>query len=230
MFALPYDINEKLPGWYAVEALCIALAVVFLIRASRAKAAGGPPSVPKINRGFAVFFIALMITRVLFTFSDYERLANDKTPLYATYVLFGYLSSLVGIALLAYLVDTFMLESKRKTLTWIVILITIGNAGVIVVTVATQSTPLLEVARWVVYGSTGMVFIIVILIYGGLARQSTGSLRRNAILSLLGVGIAVLGTLLDSDYLAQAGLVPIYFPPIIMLVGLVIFALGQREV
>ncbi len=228
MLALPYNLAEKLPGWYAVMALCIILSVIFFIRAQHAKAKKSPPSVMSINRGFGIFFIALLLTRILFIFSDYERLARDNnTILYNTFVLFGYLSSLVGISILAYVADTYMLESKRRVLTWVAILVTLANAANIVLWVYTQLIPII-VPRLVVYGSTGLVFVMVLLIYGGLARQSTGNLRRNAIITMLGIAIAVAGTLLDSELLL--GLVPIYIPPIIMFGGLIIFALGQRQV
>ncbi len=230
MFALPYNINDKLPGWYAVMGLCAVLAIIFLFRAARAKKRESPPTVVTINRGFALFFLAFMITRVLFAYSDYERLNHvDETDLYATYVLFGYLSSLLGISVLAYLTDTYMLETKRHIFTKVAIAVTIANTGFIILWVTTQLIPL-NVPRFMIYGSTTLVFVMILLIYGGLARQSTGKLRRNAIISLFGILIAVLGILLDMQFIAQSAVIPIYIPPIVTFIGLLFFALGQHEV
>ncbi|HMF33176.1 MAG TPA: hypothetical protein VKK79_17250 [Candidatus Lokiarchaeia archaeon] len=229
LLSLPYNLAEKLPGWYAVIALCAVLSIVFLVRMSRAKQKKAPPSVWKINRGFAIFFLTFLTCRVLFIFSDYERLANGQTRLYSTFVLVGFLCVLGGIAVIAFLADSYMLARPGKTLTWIAVVVFAANVVFIVLAVSTTFIDL-SIPRWVLYISVGIIFIIVLFIFFSLARQSTGTLRRNAILALLGLGAALIGSLLDSDAIVQMNIIPIFLPPIIVFVGLFLFALGQREI
>ncbi|GAB4313735.1 MAG: hypothetical protein Kow0069_14990 [Promethearchaeota archaeon] len=229
IMALAYNLSDKIPGWVVVIGFCVALCAFFLARSSKSRRGDFPASTWKLELGFAAFFLSFAVTRVLFLFSDFERLANDESRLYQTYVLFGYLSSLVGIANLARLADTHLLSSRRRVLTWTSVGLVVVNSAFIVAAV-TAGLEALHVPRLVVYGSTGLVFAFVMVIYGKLARQSSGVLRRNAWTTLAGAAVAVAGVLMDSDYLAQAGLIPIWVPAVVVLVGLSLFALGQRRV
>jgi EamA domain-containing membrane protein RarD len=229
LLSLPYSLAEKEPGWIAVIILSAILAIVFFVRASRVRKSDAPASVWKINRGYGLFFVALVACRTLFIFSDFEQNVNGTTPLYSTYVLVGFLCILAGLVVIASLADTYMLARPRKTLTWVVLAVLATN---VVFLVFAESMPTIDltIPRWVQYISIGLVFLIVLFVFLSLARQSTGTLRRNALITLLGLGIALIGSLLDSASIAQLNIIPIYLPPIIMFVGIIFFALGQREV
>lgn len=227
---LSYDLAEKMIGWFAVMALCVVLGTIFLVRTMKARDSE-VESTKYVFFAYTMFFYMFAVTRLLFYFSDLERQSlppgvTDST-LYNQWVLLAYIASLVAMIFIVHMIEMYALARDRKILT----LITMGVTALCVAfTVATLFTDvILNVARVAMYGAMGVLFLSVFYLFFQLARNSSGTLRKNAFLSIVGILILLVGILADSEFVTAWGFVPIWLPAIIAGVGLFIFALGQRK-
>lgn len=230
---LAYDLGTKMIGWGSAMAVCAVLGTIFLVRAVKARKSD-VISVKWINIGYTLFFYFYILTRLFFLFSDFERIntpeGSPDTLMYTRYVLFAYLWSLTAIVFIIFTIERWMLAREKKTLTWLSVGFTLICAAFAVMTFFIDNSNLINIARATEYAGAGLFFVILLYLMYKLAKDSSGIIKRNAIISLVGVVLIVTGILMDSEFLVRLlGPELIWLPGIMASVGLVIFGFGQRR-
>ncbi|MHA1734356.1 MAG: hypothetical protein ACTSU5_20645 [Promethearchaeota archaeon] len=230
---LGYDLGLKMLGWGSAVAVCLVLGITFVVRTVKARKSD-VVSVKWVYLGYSLFFLLYVLTRFFFFLSDIERVNTPEgapdTIWYTRWVMFAYLASLIAMTFIIYTIERWMLARERRLLTWIALGSTLFCAGFAATSFFTDNSSLINIARFAEYGAAGLFFVILLYLMYRLAKDSSGVIKRNALISLVGVILIVTGILLDSEFLVKllgAGL--IWLPGVVAAVGLVVFGLGQRK-
>ncbi|MHA1819378.1 MAG: hypothetical protein ACTSVC_02825 [Promethearchaeota archaeon] len=220
---LNYDFwTEKFPFWLAFIILTFFLALVFIKRGLNVKSE--IKSQKYIYFGYASFLYSYIITRIFFILSDLERMHNGKY--YATYVLTGYIFTISALTLLIFTMEKYLVFKTKKAFSIISFIGLISTLIFLIISFFNENIIIL--GRIMAYIFSGITILFVFTLYLYLGLHTSGKLRRNIILSFVGLIIMAVGILSDMEYLAQAGIIPIQIPPIIAALGEVLFVLGQK--
>lgn len=247
MGCLPYDITIKFYSWLVVIIYVVIIGVLFLNKMRNASDAVKSQKV--MYRSIALFFFFYTGVRILFLFSDFERDANCQTLLYFQFVFLGYICSILAFVNLMYFGEKYVIRMERHYVSIMVIIAVIIDAIIVL------SLPILvDLYAQSAFGSgyspaeyeqsvlllTGVVRIfnyviqytcigIVLMLYIYLIMKSTGKVRRNSIITLLGLAIASAAALLETDALLSSGAIPPWLSPALFAVGISVFAFSYLK-
>lgn len=216
----------KLPAWGTFIVFGIIVAVIY---AKRGVAVG-----KEVKSQRAVYFsyvglvLGYVITRILFLFSDIERLANGDSQLYIIYVLTGYLASTIGFTSLIIVAEKYLITNTKYIFSILISVLTAVLAVLIII--ASSGVDVRIYGRTIIYSVAVLGFPIVFFLYSYIAVKATGHLRNNAIITLVGMVTMVVGVFSDTDSLTSSGLVPYILPPIITAIGVLIISKGLKQI
>jgi hypothetical protein len=222
---VPYNLPLKIVIWSITILVSIWIGILFYIIAQKVKSES--PSIARIKKGYGTFFLGWALTRVFFLLSDFELDRNGETSLYAVLLVTGYLFLLFALAILMYGIESSIEERKSLILTKIIIGGCVVNLIFWGLCLFTPS--IITFAKYFGYSLGAVVGIIVIIFYFWLAKKSTGSLRKNVIINLLGITLIFLGQTLDSTYVVFLFDSVIWVPAIVSLVGVLVFYWSQKK-
>ena len=120
--------------------------------------------------------------------------------------------------------EKYIIKKTKHVLTYIIAIVLIVDIIMIIF------PGFLPIVRYINYGLFYSTAGILLLIYLYLFRKTSGKLRRNALLTILGLAICALASLLETDYLISEGIVQPYYSPILFSIGASILAYGQRQI
>jgi hypothetical protein len=86
-----------------------------------------------------------------------------------------------------------------------------------------------NIAQYTVYAMSTVAGLVVLAFYMKLIAKTTGIVKKEFIFSLLGICIMFLGVIFDSSMITSLLSIPIFLPPIITCIGMIIFSFSQRK-
>jgi hypothetical protein len=229
LFALNYYIWDKEPLWIAVSILAIICGFLLLARSKQITDLGKQTN--PVFRGYGLFCFGYAAGRILFILSDFEFNIHDQSALYVQLVLLAYI---VGILSAIFLISTFesiIMKMKNGLLTKIYIIIFLVDLGMFfILLIPNIPTDIITYFRYLNIGASLIGFLIVLGLYYKIIRETTGDLRKNALLSFIGLILLIAGTFLDSQLVINYIHIPIWIPGIPPIVGIIILMYSQRSV
>jgi len=167
-----------------------------------------------IFRSFALLFILMSVTRIVFIFAYYFE------PWYNFFLVVGYAFGALSLLPIIFTLEKWLIKWSRRIFTIIGVTLNILSFYFLIFKVL--ESPILRLIHQI-----GMPFLAVafLILYLYLIKNSIGIVRKKAILTLLGMFIFVLGILLDSEQMLFSSLETPYFN-FLMYISPVIFVLG----
>ncbi|MHA1343996.1 MAG: hypothetical protein ACTSQG_08415 [Promethearchaeota archaeon] len=242
MGCLPYDITIKFWSWTIVIIYCAIISMLFLVKMS--KAPKEIKSQREMFRSIALFFLFYIGVRIFFLLSDFERDANCESILYFQYVFLGYICGILAFLSITYFGEKYIIRKTKNIASSAIIICVIIDIIIVIflpyivkyVVITkygenyTQAeykhiVPFISnIVRYFNYAVQYSTMGLILVFYIYLIIKSTGTIRRNALVTLLGLAIAATAAFLETDALISSGLIPPFVSPIIFTTGVTIFA------
>lgn len=169
----------------------------------------------RVYLGYGLFCLCFGLTRFLFVFADFTGDLHDNV------MVVGYLTAILGILFVVFILETYLLKTKKvlSIVTFILfIFLIIASAGL------TSRDDALNIIYILI--PAALIATVISFIY--FIVNSTGASRKKATGALLGILFMFGGHLIDSnlfnDYIAD---VPEILPPIILIFGVFFFTISQ---
>ncbi len=227
LFALPYDVNIKTILWIPVMVYLAVIGTIF-IRKSK-KAPKEIVSQKAMYRGMAFIFYLYIPVRLFFMLSDFERvrpgypLVGD-TDLYFQFVALSYVCAISAFLNIIFVFEKYIIRRTK-------FIMTIVFGILLVVNIILLFFPsLMQTMRYINYVPLYIEVITLFLLYLYLAKKTSGKLRRNSLIAIVGLAFMAAAAFLESENLSASGLILPYYSPLMFAIGATIFAIGQRQV
>jgi hypothetical protein len=214
---LPYNLYEKAIPWIIVMFYCGIMGTVFLIKTMRASKE--VKFQKNMYRTISVILYLYISIRIFFLFSDIERDNFGDSFLYDQFVAIAYIITGVAFLNIIYFLESSVLRKTKHAISYAIIILIIVD--VLIVSIFTDYIKLL---RYFNYGLAYSEIVIILAIYLYLTVKSTGKLRTNSALTLLGLAIAGAASFLEMDAILMSGNIPAFISPITFAVGITIFS------
>lgn len=172
--------------WLFMIVALFSLGIIFLRRANDFKKKE-LKSTYQLNLGIGIFMIFYGITRICFIFSNfYSVYYNEQLIQFQIWIRIAYILSIFALAFLVFGLEKYFIPTK-------------GIASIILVIfgILTIFLPY-NVLRVIDYSVMPIYMIFIMSSYVYLAVKSSGIIRRNALISLLGLLLFFIGIFLDS--------------------------------
>ena len=213
---LPYDLTIKTIAWIVVMVYLIIIGILFIIKHRKAS------KEVKFHIAVALFFFLYVVARVFFILSDYERDVHNISLLYYRFVAISYVCFVIAFLGIIYVFEKYI--TNRYIIIYIVIPILTINIVMIFF------PDFMGIVRYINYGllyfETGILFLLYIYVF----RKTSGRVRKNSLITIIGLVIMSAAAILEMDYLITEGIVMPYYSPIFFAIGATIFAYGQRQI
>ena len=219
---LLYDLRVKTISWIIAIIYLAILGIIFLRRMS--KVDKEMKSVRILYRSIAFFFFLYIGNRIFFILSDFERDAFGTTDFHYQLVNIGYIFTELVFINLLYYGEKFAIKKTKFALSYIT------GAIIIIEAILVVNPEYFLIVRALTYGLTYTLLILVILLFLRLRSQSTGDLKKNFTITLMGLIIIALAALLETDALLSTGAIPPYLTPILFAIGATIITVGFRAI
>ncbi len=229
---LPYDPTIKLYAWIIAIVYIGAIGIMFFFK--MLKVSKEIKSQKEMFRSIGFFLYCYIGVRIFFLFSDLERNINCESLVYFQLVFLGYICSTLAFLNIVHFGEKYILTKTKMKITYIVsvcliidALIVIFLPNIVAFGKSQYGLTLLEIAIIIRYFNYAVQYgtgSTLLLLYIYLAIKSTGKLRINALITLTGLVIATIASLLETDALLSSGNIPPYLSPIIFCIGITIFA------
>jgi len=218
---LKYDLPTKFWSWIIVLAYTGILTIIFIKR--MVKADRNFPSQRFLYRSFAGVFICYIINRVFFILSDFERDLNDTTILHYQFVLFAYIFSSLAFLNLLYFGEKFIIKKTKFMLSYITIVV------LVIELILVFFPEMFLLARAISYGLSYALMMLVLILFIRIIIKSTGAIRTDFIITLIGFVIIAAGAILETDALLTTGIIPPWLTPLCFASGASIVTYGLRS-
>ncbi len=199
--------------WLLAIGLMYGIGIVFWIRSKRS---GVIPSQSWMLKSFALFFFLQGATRIVFTISYFIE------PYYNLLLALGYAFGAVALLPLVFTIEKWSVPQTRRFFT--ILGIVIGLISFYFVIENSQS----ELSRMIQNFAMPVMMVLFLILYLWMIKNSTGVVRKKAILALVGALIFVIGILLDSETFIESMPIIFHFAPIMFMVGEIIIGISQK--
>lgn len=174
----------------------------------------------RVFLGYGLFLLLYGFTRLFFLIAKIYGdlyLIEEKD----FYLIWGYLVGLLGVIIIIYIMETYLLKTK-KILTTITIILSLINI------VALMGLTTKDFALNMIYILLPSVIVAVCISYIYLIFKSTGSSRRKATWALIGIVTIFIGHIIYTHiFRSFIEEFPFYISPIIIMIGVLIFTVSQ---
>lgn len=172
---------------------------------------------PKLGfLSYSLFCVFFGLTRLVYILAVYS------TNSYDYFVLWGYIFSILSVILYLYVLETQAVTFTHKVFTIIMI---VCFSITLIALFGYLTRDLAVIFMWAL-APFGVAVIMVLYIY--IAVKTTSKVRTKAILILIGISLIFSSHLMDSElFITSFPFVPLYIPPIFLIVGLLIFTYAQ---
>ncbi|MGQ4873730.1 MAG: hypothetical protein ACP6IY_06595 [Promethearchaeia archaeon] len=198
--------------WIITISGCFIGALLFIIKANKMEL----KSQKWLYLGYGVFFIFFSLMRIFYIVAVYIPENYDL------YTSLGYVVGTIGLIFWLYVLETQMIKSTKGI--FVAISIVMFAVAVIGLTGIIER----ELALNIINITTPFSISVVFFMYMYIAVKGTGEVRKKAIWLIVGLLLIMLGHAMDSEF--WAGNFPDFpyeIPPIVMLIGLLIFLITQ---
>jgi hypothetical protein len=235
---------KSLAEFYSIRTLLLIIFIVvllagfiaFVIKSRQAE----NPATKRIKLGYGLFGLTYAMTRIFFLFSDYESAITypATTQLHLVWVTAAYSVTFVSLLVIYATVERLILH--RKPILTVIATIAFGICLVaMVLTVfgvglnlaVNPPTGPHVIAQWSLYITGPILMLGLALLYIVIIRNSTGSVRSKASLSLIGLILIFVGLFLDMDLLAALlwfNDIRAILAPLAFIAGTVAFFVAQK--
>jgi hypothetical protein len=215
---IQYDLFDKEIAWLVVVVLAVICALLFFKMSANARKISEIQM--KIFRGYGLFVFGLAMSRIPFIFSDIERWNNCQTPLHAQFVLLSYCIGIFSSLFLLTMIERDLVGFKKLYLSKSYFVLSIAATVMLLLLFVIDSIAIYLDQIRLIFMIISMFGIAVLLaIYAKLVKQTTGFIRKKAIITFLGILLVFLGSILDGELVIRTLNVPIWFPVIFPLIG-----------
>ena len=209
----------NLPFWIGFLGLLCITAILFFVEGSKRDM----KSQKMMNYGYGVFISFFAILRVFFMMGVYT--ADICLACYDFYTNLGYISGIIGVIFLLYVLETYMVPKTKK----IFLIISVIAFAICLIGLFTPAGR--ELALDFIYFlmplSVGFIIILYIYMYA----KTTGVVRKKSKWILIGLIVIVIGHMMDTQFfIAALPQIPLYFAPITMSIGVIIFLVSQFKI
>lgn len=216
-----YDLQLKLLCWLIVLPYVAIIAVIFFKR--MAKADRDFPSQRMLHRSMGIFSLMYIINRIFFILSDLERDVNGQTHYHYQLVFVGYIVVSIAFLNILYFGEKFIIKKTKFMLTYI-------TTAVLIIEIILLFIPeLFGFGRLLNYGISYFLMMLVLVLFIKMIIQSTGGIRRDFTLTLIGFLIIAAGAILEMDALLSSGIISPWLTPLMFAIGATILAYGLRS-
>ncbi|MHA1732723.1 MAG: hypothetical protein ACTSU5_12330 [Promethearchaeota archaeon] len=198
--------------WLATIIMMYMVAMVFV---HRSKAEGLLPSQKWLFLSYGLFLVLMGATRIAFVVAYFVE------PWYHFLLALGYAFGAVSLLPIVFTLENFVVTATKHVFS--IIGLVLSGLSFVFLFIPQES----ELSRTI--QQVGMPFLGVafFLLYLWLIKMSVGRVRTKAILTLLGILLFIVGTVLDSESLIEGGL-SYYLSPPILAAGVVIIGIAQK--
>jgi len=214
---LPYDLTVKAISWIIVMIYCGIFGTIFLVKAI--KATKEVKFQRNMYRTISIILFLYVVIRVFFLLSDFERDANSDTLLYYQFVVISYITTAIAFLNIIYFLESTVLRKTKHAISYIIIIMIIIDVSILIL-----FNEYIQMVRYFNYALSYTEVGLILLVYLYLTVKSTGKLRQNSFLSLLGLALAGVASFLEMDALLMTGAIPAWLSPTIFAIGITIFA------
>ncbi len=218
---LLYDLTTKTISWLIVIVYLVILGIVFLIRMKNADR--DFKSQRLLFRSLALVFYFYILNRFFFILSDFERNLNNTTPFHYQLVNIGYIFSEIAFLNLLYFAEKFAIKKTKFLLTYITTIV------IIIEIILVFNPAYFGIVRILTYSLSYTLLLLIFILFLRLTINSTGILRRNFLLTLVGLVIIAAGGILETDVLLSTGIIPPWLTPVLFAIGATIITIGMRK-
>ncbi len=223
MFEIPQSLIDivymkgiDLYLWVVCIVACFTSGILLFVRAGKFEAA----IQKRLFIGYALFCIFYGITRIFFS------LAPLQPDNYDEWNMAGYVAVLTAMVFLAAVLECYLLKAIVNTH----FIVTIASLVMLGVSIAgllgfIERATFLDFIYIVAFADAAVVAIL----YLYLIIKGVGSVRNRMILSFFGIVVLFLGMALDSELALTMGIIPLWLPPIVTTVGIVMFLVSQIQ-
>jgi len=215
---LPYDVTLKAFFWIITICFLALDGLLFLIKAS--KISKKDKLQKELFRALSFFLFLNIGVGLFFILSDFERNIFGTTDLYYRLLASAYIFAMAAFLAPLYIAEREITNPITKFLLSIVTLIVIGINIVFLIFFPN----LIPIIRYIDYCLWGAEVVILFLAYMYIIKESSGDLKKIAILTLIGFGVAACAAILQIDIFISTGLIAPYYSPILFTIGLIFFA------
>jgi hypothetical protein len=208
-----YMRGVNLGIWIALVAILLFIAGILLHRSR-----GGDiiPSQMWLFRSFALFFIFTACTYLSY------MLAYNLEPFYNLFLTLGYTFGIISVIPIIATIEKYILIRTRHVIT-IFTIILFGIALFVVIN--PTYSPILRV---ITQSSAPILGFVVLILYLIVIKNSTGSLRQKAMMTLIGFILIMVGMALDSESIMKAGF-PLIISPLVLFGGALLVVWSQKR-
>jgi len=209
----------NLPFWIGFLVLLVISAILFFKEGSKMEM----KSQKMMNYGYGVFLVFFALLRVFFMCGIY--FADLCLDCYDFYTNLGYISGIIGVIFLLYVLETYMVP-KTKKIFLIISVVAFAFCIIVLFTPAGRELAL-EVIYYLMPVSVGFIVILYFYIYA----KTTGVVRKKAKWILIGLVIIIIGHMMDTQFFIGAfPEIPLFLSPIIMSIGVLVFLISQFKI
>lgn len=212
-----YNIYEKMIAWLIVAIVGFVCAVILFISARRVKP--DSESQCRVFRGYGLYAFGYAMGRILFIFSDIERWNNCISDTQLQLVFFGHAATFLAAVSILRTVEYEILNIKKQPLTIFLFICSVGM--LIFATFIRWFRDYVSVARPLSLVINLLTVLFLAYIFTSLIRKSTGSVRKKARLTITGIFLIAVGSILDSELFIKSLSIPIWSPALLPVIGFI---------
>jgi len=204
-----YEVNSTI--WLISSFLLFISFVLFLIASKKEEL----ESRSRVYIGYGLFTLCFGLTRFLFIFADFTGDLHDNI------MVLGYLMAILGILAVVFILETYLLKTKR-------ILTIITSILFILILVAVMGVASRDDALMMIYILIPAAIIATVITFIYFIINSSGHSRKKAIGALIGILLMFFGHLMDSNlFNAIFPGLPEIICPIVLIIGVIFFTTSQ---
>ncbi len=190
--------------------------IVGIVIWSRSRKSGVIPSQARFLQSFALLFFLMGVTRILFVLCYFFE------PYYEILKTIAYAFAALSLLPVIITIEKWSLPQTHKIFS--IIALALCVVGFYFVFEPTQS----EVSRTIQQVTMPVLFAVFVILYVWVIRLSTGTVRKKAIMALIGAFIFGLGIILDSEQLVLSIPAIMYLSPILLTFSVLILVFSQK--
>jgi len=198
--------------WYIAVSLLFIIAAIFIIQAQKMEL----KSQKNVYRGYGLFSFFFGLTRFFFLLAFFEE--NMEIDYF--YLMIGYLMGTLGVIVIIFILETYLLKTKK-----ILTLISVILFVIILISIMALAR---EFALIMIYILLPSSLIAGLSSYVYLIFKSTGSSRKKALGALLGLILILIGHFVNTTiFTTFVPNFPQLLSPIILSIGILVFGTSQ---
>lgn len=210
-----YMHSWHLALWVIGASILFVACVLFLKRSNQE---GLIESQKQLFRSYASFAAFMGICRVFFMMAY-----NDLFDAYGLLLHFGFFFGQLSLIPAIWVFEKYLVMKTKKIFT--ILAITLALISVFGIFIPDQTIIDLLSQRF----GAPVLAVVYFYLYIYIAKKTTGIMRQNSILMIVGFSVLCLGIILDSIELVKNSAIPLWISPVLFSIGALIILITQRN-